>query len=130
MQLGAAVVQIPVHQFLAGAAEGHGGEEVVARVLAAEVVVGRVIQIGLTSGHRVEHLEGAHEGAGRVLLDGDVFRHRVDRVGEILRGVVKHGKALGHRGDQTQGALALGISRGGQRGGRGRGAAKCGILQK
>jgi len=124
VQFLAAAVIVPVRHFLPGHAERHRGEEGIGRMLVEEVVVGRVIEVGLPGRDRVEHLERADQRARGPLVDGQLPVGRPgDEVGRHLRRVVEDGKAVGHRGDHGQGAVAL---RDGGCGQCGRGHAACG----
>jgi len=98
-------------------------------MLADEIVIRPVIHVGLTRGHRVEDLEGADQFAGRLQIDGKLaIGHRGDGVGDTLGCVMHPGKAAAPGGHHGQRALALGVKRRGQRGGRGRGGAADGGL--
>ena len=105
-QLLPAAVVIPVGHFLRGAAEGHGGEEGIARVLADEVVVGGVIHVGLPRGHGVEHFQRAHKLARCLLVDGQAaVGDLVDIVDEIAGRIVQHGKPARPGRDHGQRAV-------------------------
>jgi hypothetical protein len=73
-----ALVVVPVGHFLRRHAEGHGGEEGKRRVLVEEVVFGRVVDVGLTGRHGVEHFERADERTRGHLVERQL-RHRSSR---------------------------------------------------
>jgi hypothetical protein len=107
-----ALVVVPAEQFHTGHAEGHGGEEGKRRVLVEEVVFGRVVDVGLTGRHGVEHFERADERTRGHLVDGQrAIGHLGDDAGRHRGGVVEDGEAVRNRRDHGQRAVALGVGR-------------------
>ena len=116
MQLNPAILIVPVGEFLRGHAHRHRSEEGIARMLADEVVVGPVIHVGLARGDGVEDLEGPHELARGLEIDGQLaVGHRGDRVGAALGRVMDAREAARPGGHQGQRPVALRVERGCQR---------------
>ncbi len=97
MEIVSAAMIVPSHEFFSGRAERYRREVVQARMLAAEVVVGGMVDVSLTGRYGVEHLEGTDEFASSFLFDGDLtVGHLGYSVCEIDSGAVKYSKAVRH----------------------------------
>ena len=89
----AATVVVPVCQLLCCAAEWYGSVIGVGWVLTDEIVIGRVVHVGLTGGHGVKYFEGANQLARSFLVDGQrAIRHLVNHVVQVCGRIVQHGE--------------------------------------